>query len=150
MAGAWWHNLRPGQYFEVEYADDEVAHERLALWPLSPDAWAIRNPDGDEWIEHLDNRNPEEGPITARVRREGRRAGGGLLPLYQFREKLEGRSRKGAMIRGLRIVLAEAQLEMTPVVTEMVDLITASRAYEANISAVQAAKDMYDTLMGIV
>ncbi|HPF71156.1 MAG TPA: flagellar basal body rod protein FlgC, partial [Candidatus Krumholzibacteria bacterium] len=28
-------------------------------------------------------------------------------------------------------------------ITEMVDMITASRAYEANISAVQAAKDMF-------
>ncbi|HOX26444.1 MAG TPA: flagellar basal body rod protein FlgC [Candidatus Krumholzibacteria bacterium] len=35
------------------------------------------------------------------------------------------------------------------VVTEMVDLITASRAYEANISAVQAAKDMFNQALKI-
>jgi len=35
------------------------------------------------------------------------------------------------------------------VVTEMVDMITASRAYEANISAVQAAKDMFTQALKI-
>jgi flagellar basal-body rod protein FlgC len=34
-------------------------------------------------------------------------------------------------------------------VTEMVDMITASRAYEANISAVQAAKDMFSDALKI-
>jgi len=33
----WWHRLVPGQYFEVEYVDDDVAHERLALWPVDLD-----------------------------------------------------------------------------------------------------------------
>jgi len=35
------------------------------------------------------------------------------------------------------------------VVTEMVDMIAASRAYEANISAVQAAKDMFTNALKI-
>ncbi len=35
------------------------------------------------------------------------------------------------------------------VITEMVDMISASRAYEANISAVQAAKDMFTQAMKI-
>ncbi len=35
------------------------------------------------------------------------------------------------------------------VITEMVDMITASRAYEANISAVQAAKDMFTQALKI-
>jgi len=34
-------------------------------------------------------------------------------------------------------------------VSEMVDMITASRAYEANISAVQAAKDMFNDALKI-
>lgn len=34
-------------------------------------------------------------------------------------------------------------------ITEMVDMITASRAYEANISAVQAAKDMFNDALKI-
>ncbi len=34
-------------------------------------------------------------------------------------------------------------------ITEMVDLIAASRAYEANISAVQAAKDMFNKALDI-
>ncbi len=35
------------------------------------------------------------------------------------------------------------------VVTEMVDLIAAARAYEANVSAVQAAKDMFTRALDI-
>ena len=35
------------------------------------------------------------------------------------------------------------------VITEMVDMIGASRAYEANISAVQAAKDMFNQALKI-
>ena len=35
------------------------------------------------------------------------------------------------------------------VITEMVDMITASRAYEANISAVQAAKEMFNRALDI-
>ena len=35
------------------------------------------------------------------------------------------------------------------VITEMVDMITASRAYEANVSAVQTAKDMFNDALKI-
>jgi flagellar basal-body rod protein FlgC len=35
------------------------------------------------------------------------------------------------------------------VITEMVDMIAASRAYEANVSAVQAAKDMFNQALKI-
>ena len=35
------------------------------------------------------------------------------------------------------------------VITEMVDMISASRAYEANVSAVQAAKDMFNQALKI-
>lgn len=35
------------------------------------------------------------------------------------------------------------------VITEMVDMITASRAYEANVSAVQAAKEMFNRALDI-
>jgi flagellar basal-body rod protein FlgC len=35
------------------------------------------------------------------------------------------------------------------VITEMVDMITATRAYEANVSAVQAAKDMFNQALKI-
>ena len=35
------------------------------------------------------------------------------------------------------------------VITEMVDMITASRAYEANVSAVQAAKEMFNDALKI-
>ena len=50
-AGAeWWHDLKPGQYFEVDYTDDEVSHERLAVWPVSLDRWVARSPDNDVWV----------------------------------------------------------------------------------------------------
>ena len=35
------------------------------------------------------------------------------------------------------------------VINEMVDMITASRAYEANVSAVEAAKDMFNRALDI-
>ena len=35
------------------------------------------------------------------------------------------------------------------VITEMVDMIAATRAYEANVSAVQAAKDMFNQALKI-
>jgi flagellar basal-body rod protein FlgC len=35
------------------------------------------------------------------------------------------------------------------VITEMVDMITASRAYEANVSAVQSAKEMFAKALDI-
>jgi flagellar basal-body rod protein FlgC len=34
-------------------------------------------------------------------------------------------------------------------IAEMVDMITASRAYEANVSAVEAAKDMFNAALKI-
>ena len=114
-AGAWWHSLRPGEYFEVEYEDDDHAHERCPLWPLTRDAWAVRSPDGDEWIEHLDGFNPVSGPSLSRPKRAGRRDGG-LNPLYRFRQRLDNRTLKTAMIRGLRLVLAESELNATPLV----------------------------------
>ena len=47
----WWIGLLPGDNLGVDYVDDEVSHERLALWPLSDRSatWMVRSPDGDEW-----------------------------------------------------------------------------------------------------
>ena len=30
----WWTDLLPGSYLDVDYVEDEVSHERRALWPL--------------------------------------------------------------------------------------------------------------------
>ena len=117
---AWWHSLRPGEYFEVEYTDDEVAHERCPLWPLTPDAWVVRSPDGDEWIEHLDGLDPATGPTLARPMRAGRQPAA-MKPLYRFRERLDNRTLKTAMGRALRLVLTTSTLEATPLVTEIID-----------------------------
>ena len=112
--------MRPGEYFEVEYEDDDHAHERCPLWPLTPDAWAVRSPDGDEWIEHLDGLNPLTGPSLSRPKRGGR-GNAGLYPLYRFRERMDNRTLKTAMIRGLRLVMASGDFDGTPLVTTMVD-----------------------------
>lgn len=93
--------LRPGDYVEVEYIGDSVAHERLLLWPLSEGLWMVRSPDSDEWAERLDGRDPTSGPKVCRARRPpGRHRD--RLPLYRFREKLEERALRSAMLRGLR------------------------------------------------
>jgi hypothetical protein len=73
-AAEWWRELRPGQYLEVDYEDDAVSHERLALWPATARTWAVRSPNGDEWIEDLSGADP--WPL--------RRRGAGP-PLYRFR-----------------------------------------------------------------
>ena len=41
----WWTDLLPGDYFGVEYVDDEVSHERLALWPMAETSstWVVRS-----------------------------------------------------------------------------------------------------------
>ena len=53
-----------GDYLGVDYVDDEVSHERLALWPLSDRnaKWVVRSPDGDEWAEDLSCVDPNFGP----------------------------------------------------------------------------------------
>ena len=117
-AAALLRDLVPGAWFEVEYVDDDVAHERLALWPAGPGRWAVRSPDGDEWIEDVDGSLPETGPARCRPRR-GRGAHEGRMPLYAYREPLDETSRRSAVVRGLRLVLREEELAATPVVQEV-------------------------------
>ena len=62
----WWTRLLVGEYFEVEYSDDNVAHERMALWPVSEVRWVVKSPDGDVMIENLDGLDPETGPSVSR------------------------------------------------------------------------------------
>ena len=122
-AGAGWHRLIPGQYFEVEYEDDEVAHERLALWPIDKDTWVVRSPDGDVWAEDLSGQDPTTGPFVSRpVRRRMTAKGphaGALPPLYRFRERLGGVALKTAMVRGLGAAVEVSDLGATPVVTHV-------------------------------
>ena len=41
-------------YYKGEEGDyDSVWHERLLLWPSFGSHWAIRTPDGDEYVEDL-------------------------------------------------------------------------------------------------
>ena len=111
--------MRPGQYFEVDYLDDDVAHERVALWPVDAQRWAVRSPDGDEWIESLSGADPENGPSASRPRRRG---AGGVPRLYRFRAQLTDRELKGAIIRGLKLAgKAVGGVEHTPVVAGVKD-----------------------------
>jgi hypothetical protein len=61
-AADWWRELAPVQFSEVDYEDEGVSHERLALWPIPPSRWIVRSPDGDEWAEALDGADPPEAP----------------------------------------------------------------------------------------
>ena len=111
-AGAWWTSLKPGDSFEAEYEDDGVAHMRLALWPISPTDWMVRSPDGDEWPEDVSGHDGATGPCLTRSLRTG--AGRGLPPLYRFREELDGRELKSAVVRGLKAAVALKPLADTP------------------------------------
>ena len=43
--------LQVGSYFFVFYVDDNVWHERLAVWQVSERVWIIYTPDGDRYPE---------------------------------------------------------------------------------------------------
>ena len=61
----WWIDLLLGDNLGVDDVDDEVSHERLALWPLSDRSatWVVRSPDGDEWAADLSCVDPNFGPL---------------------------------------------------------------------------------------
>ena len=46
-------------------------------------------------------------------------------------------------------IVTDLLMPNVDVITEMVDMISATRAYEANVSAVQAAKDMFNQALKI-
>ncbi|CAK0904383.1 unnamed protein product [Prorocentrum cordatum] len=48
---AWLRDLVPGGLIVTTFKDDEVAHERLLLWPVDRKKWCIMSPDGDAYIE---------------------------------------------------------------------------------------------------
>ena len=78
-AGEWWTRLLIGEYFEVEYSDDNV--ESMALWPVSEGRWVVKSPGGGVLIENLDGSDPETGPAVSRPLR---RRAGAFGPLYRF------------------------------------------------------------------
>ena len=51
-------DLVPGDYIEAEYDGDDVAHERLLLWPVTQGLWVVHSPDADEWAEDIDSSDP--------------------------------------------------------------------------------------------
>ena len=106
----------PGEYFEVEYSDDAVAHERIALWPVSESRWAVKTPDDDYMIEELDGSDPNTGPSLSRPLR---RRAGGLAPLYRFRARLSDRAIRSSIVVGIRTAHAEADIAGMPAVTHV-------------------------------
>ena len=93
--------LTPGQHYGCWYADDDVWHERVALWPVGRHRWATLSPDGDVDVEPLDRSDPEHGPTRLR---EADAAGtvnlprGGLLygfSAYPTEDELRARLREG-------------------------------------------------------
>ena len=137
----WWSRLKPGDYYEADYEDDAVAHMRLALWPSTPKIWMVRSPDGDEWLEDVTGEDGATGPCRTRALRAG--AGRGLAALYRFREELEGRELKTAIVRGLKAVIAQKPLEETPRVRQFNDgdeTVSLEAAFGTSINpAMQAA-----------
>ncbi|CAE7694882.1 pksN [Symbiodinium sp. CCMP2456] len=83
-----WLTLVPGDTFAVYYSDDNVYHERLALWRLQDGVWFILTPDGDLYPEDLRCAGGD-GPIRAKVKdrdfKYWSRVGG---PAYRFASRL--------------------------------------------------------------
>eukprot|EP00435_Cladocopium_sp_Y103_P023715 s178_g5.t1 len=77
--------LVPGQTLAVFYSDDNVYHERLALWKQSGTLWMIYTPDSDRYVEDLSGTDPD-GPNKVKVKgvdfKYWSRVGG---PAYRFR-----------------------------------------------------------------
>lgn len=59
--------LVPGQTLAVYYSDDNVWHERLALWKQSGTRWMIYTPDSDRYVEDLSGTDPD-GPNRVKVK----------------------------------------------------------------------------------
>ena len=101
----------------------------------------VRSPDGDEWLEDVTGRDGATGPCRTRALRAG--AGRGLAALYRFREELEGRELKTAIVRGLKAVIAQKPLEETPRVRQFNDgdeTVSLEAAFGTSINpAMQAA-----------
>lgn len=63
--------------------------------------WAVRSPDGDEWVEDVSGGDPGTGPKGGRLEQSPRP--GGLPRLYRFRERMRDRGLRAAFARGLRL-----------------------------------------------
>jgi uncharacterized membrane protein YgcG len=113
VAAEWWTRLVPGEYFEVEYSDDNVAHERIALWPVAEGRWVVKTPDGDVMIEDLDGLDPNTGPSVSRPLR---RRAGALAALYRFRARLTDRQVRSSIVSGLRLAHGDVEVNDMPVV----------------------------------
>ena len=100
----WYDDLVPGVYFEVDYSDDDVSHERLALWPEGLGRWLVRSPDGDEWIEDLSGDDAETGPCVSRARRGDGRREQGRKALYAFRAKLSDADLRSRILRAFKLI----------------------------------------------
>ena len=102
-----WKQLLPGKHFLVFYRDDDVWHERLALWPMPSRAeWAVRTPDGDQYLEKLDG--GDDGPEEIRVLPSSRRLPQGLgAQTYRFRARLDLEMLKNAIRGGMALVSEE-------------------------------------------
>ena len=62
VEAGFWRKLVPGEYYEAHYSDDDVAHERLPLWPVGRGLWVVHSAGGDSWIEDVSGKDGETGP----------------------------------------------------------------------------------------
>lgn len=113
---AWWSDLLPGEHYGLEYDGDDVAHERVAVWPSGDDHWVGYTPDGDLYAEDLRCRDPTTGPRRSfKLDAPGRAASGATkLPMYVFKESV-GRGRLRALVLDARrLVGDDLEPRLTP------------------------------------
>ena len=103
-----WRKLLPGQYYEAHYVDDDVAHERLALWPVSRGLWVVHSADGDSWVEDVSGRDSETGP--SHTYGFGPRGGRMVTrpPLYRFPDVVDEDSLRNLITEAIGLAEAEA------------------------------------------
>ncbi len=118
-----------------EVLEQRVARqrERLGAEPTEPGGGPVRT-----HAQHLTGLRPHE-----RLDREGMTTEVGLSPDASEFRVVHDPGHPDADDEGYVL------LPNVDVITEMVDMIAASRAYEANLSAVQAAKDMFNQALKI-
>ena len=107
MEAGFWRKLVPGEYYEAHYSDDDVAHERLPLWPVGRGLWVVHSADGDSWIEDVSGKDGETGP--SHTYGFGTRGGRAVTrpPLYRFRERPDRDTLKNLIMEAIELAQAE-------------------------------------------
>ncbi|CAK0898367.1 unnamed protein product [Prorocentrum cordatum] len=90
--------LIPGCRVMVRYAEDDLWHERILLYPAASDVeggacWVVLTPDGDVYIEELEGGSPDDSPVEWQLVARDLRLPPGLGRSYRFGEDQPGELR---------------------------------------------------------